>query len=267
MDTTRQQRRNQLREFAKLGKAAFASGLTAKPSREVLIGVALGFKVKLGERKNRRRASETAGLAHALLERSLTTRPPTTAIACRKGCAYCCHSYVGILAPEAFLLADAVRARRDREAQVTAVRARAVPLRNLGPQDRIGRKLPCPLLSDGACSVYPVRPTVCRQATSLVLETCIDEYEDRNRHVAIPVSPLHLAYSSGVFVALLGALKAAGLPTDSYELSSALDAALADPDAERRWLEGDNVLAALPATQRRQPDLERVAGQIANDIQ
>jgi hypothetical protein len=81
------------------------------------------------------------------------------------------------------------------------------------------------------------------------------------------VSPLHLAYSSGVFVALLGALKAAGLPTDSYELSSALDAALADPDAERRWLEGDNVLAALPATQRRQPDLERVAGQIANDIQ
>ena len=263
---TRQQRRRAHREYVKLGRTAFADGLSPRPQREVVLGVALIFKAKLTEQNNARRASEAAGMAQALIERALEARPPQAALACRKGCAYCCHSFVGVVAPEVFRLADAVRASRNGALGVEAVRARCAPLKGVAPADRIGRKLACPLLVEGLCGVYADRPMVCRQTTSLALEACIDEYEDRNRQAQIPVSPLHLAHAGNVHVALLGALQGAGLAADAHELAGALDLALTMPDAEPRWLAGEDVFRDLPNVVQRPRDLETVARRIADEI-
>ena len=263
---TRQQRRRVHREYVKLGRAAFAAGLSPRPQRETVVGVALIFKAKLTERGNGRRAGEAAGMAHGLIERALQARPPTAALACRRGCAYCCHSFVGAIAPEVFRLADAVRASNAGALAVDAVRARCGPLKDVAPADRIGRKLPCPLLVEGLCGVYADRPMVCRQTTSLSLDACVDEYEDRNRDAQIPVSPLHLAHAGNVHVALLGALQGAGLPADAHELAGALDLALAAPDAEQRWLAGEDVFRDLPNAVQRPRDLETVARRIADEI-
>lgn len=264
-EATRQQRRKAHREYIKLGRAALAGGLAAHPPREAVLGVALLFKTKLTERGNDRRASETAGMAQALIERSLAARPPKSELACRKGCAYCCHSFVGVIPPEVFRLADAVRAGREGTSGAEAVRHRCEPLKGFGPQDRIGRKLPCPLLVDGLCSVYADRPTVCRQTTSMALTACVDEYENRDRSAVIPVSPLHLAHAGNAHVALLGAIQSVGFSADAYELSAALDIALAAPDAERRWLAGENLFRDLPSVSR-PSELERVARLIAGEI-
>ena len=264
-EITRQQRRKAHREYVKVGRAALAAGLPPRPPREAVLGVALIFKAKLTERGNEHRAGEAAGMAQALIERGLTARPPTVAVACRKGCAYCCHSFVGAIAPEIFRLADTVRASHNQALAVDRVRERCAPLRGLAPQDRIGRKLPCPLLVEGACGVYADRPTVCRQATSLSLAACIDEYEDRNRAASIPVSPLHLAHAGSAHVALLGALQAAGLSTAGHELAEALDRVLATPDAEPRWLAGEDIFRDLPRVQRPH-ELEAVARTVADEI-
>ena len=204
-----------------------------------MIAVAHVIKAKLAERDNPRRASEAAALAQTLNETSLKANPPTRAkIACGKGCSYCCYGFVGILPAEAFRLADAVRAGRSGKLDVATVRARAVPLMGLKPDERIGRKLACPLLGEGGlCSVYAERPLVCRQATSLSLPSCIEEFEGVDPQGRVDVSTVHLAHSSNAHVVLLGALAAAGLPTDAFELAAALDVALADPQAEQRWLE------------------------------
>lgn len=266
-ELTRQQRRSLHRDYVKLGRAAFASGLTAQPPRETVLGVALILKSKLKERGNDRRAGEAVALVQGLVETSLATRPPKASIACRKGCAYCCHSFVGIIAPEAFRLADAVRRHSGKAPSVRVAQERCKPLLGLGPSERIGRKLPCPFLIDNACSVYAHRPMVCRQTTSLSLEACIDEFEDRNRQAQIPISPLHIAYVGSAHVAMLGALRAVNLPSSRYELSAALNLALAAPDAEQRWLSGDNVFRDLPEAPRRSPEMDLVASRIADEIE
>lgn len=263
---TRQQRRQAHREYVKLGRSAFAQGLSPRPSREVALGVALILKAKLTERDNIRRAGEAAALAHGLMERTLEARPPQTALACRKGCAYCCHSFVGVVAPEVFRLAEAVRASGSDALIVETVRARCQPLKGVAAADRIGRKLPCPLLVEGLCAVYSERPTVCRQTTSLSLEACMDEYEARNPEAAIPVSPLHLTYAGNVHAVLLGAMRATNLSTAAYELSAALDLTLAVPDAEERWLAGEDVFGRLPGVVQRARELEVAARRIAEEI-
>jgi Fe-S-cluster containining protein len=218
------------------------------------------------ERGNDQRAGEAAGLAHALIEKSLTARPPAISIACRSGCAYCCYSFVGVTAPEVFRLAYAVRKSCNEGLKVDDVRARGLALRGLGPAERPGRKLPCALLLGDLCGVYHERPMVCRQATSLSLEACVDEFENTGKYEEIPVSSLHLAYASNVHVAFLGALAAAGYSTDAYEMSAALNVALSESDAEPRWLAGEAIFADVPAVVRPSPDVEVVACKIAEAI-
>ena len=266
MTQTRQQQRRLQREYVKLGRAAMAAGLPAQPKRDTVLGVALVLKSKLMERGNDRRAGEAAGLAHALIEKSLTARAPAISIACRNGCAYCCYSFVGVTAPEVFRLAHAVRRSRNDALKADDVRARGLPLRGLSPAERPGRKLPCPLLVGDLCGVYGERPMVCRQATSLSLEACVDEFENAGKYAEIPVSSLHLAYASNVHVAFLGALEAAGYSSDAYELSAALDIALSETDAERRWLTGERIFADLQSVVRPSFDVELVARKIAERI-
>ena len=267
-EATRQQRRQRHREQLKAGRALMTTGLGLEPARADVIAVAQVLKAKLSERDNQRRASEAAALAQSLNETSLTARPPVrVTIACCKGCSYCCYGFVGILPAEAFRLAEAVRAGRSGKLDVVTVRARAAPLRGLGPGERIGAKLACPLLGDGGlCSVYADRPLVCRQATSLSLPACIEEFEGVDPEGRIEVSTVHLAHSSNAHVVLLGALAAAGLPTDAYELSAALDVALAEPQAEQRWLGGEDIFAGLPRNVTRPGEVTAVANAIAQAL-
>ena len=267
-DASRQQRRKLQRERVKAGRGLLSTGLAMEPRRADVIAVAHVINAKLAERDNDRRASEAAALAQALNETSLKARPPVRVkIACGKGCSYCCHGFVGILPPEAFRLADAVRAGRAGTLDVAMVRARAVPLKGLGPDERIGRKLACPLLGPGGlCSVYAERPLVCRQATSLSLPACIEEFEGVDRNGRIEVSQVHLAHSGNAHVVLLGALTAAGLPTHAFELSSVLEVALSDTQAERRWLAGEDIFAGLPRNVRLSADVTMVANAIAQEL-
>jgi hypothetical protein len=266
MTQSRQQLRHLQREYAKLGRAAMAGGLPAQPRRDTVLGVAMILKTKLVERGNEYRAGEAAGLAHGLIEKSLAARPPTISIACRNGCAYCCYSFVGVTAPEIFRLVQAVRKSRNEALKVDDVRARGAALRGVSPAERPGRKLPCPLLVRDLCGVYNERPMVCRQATSLSLEACVDEFEDGGKYAEIPVSSLHLAYASNVHVAFLGALTAAGYSSDAYEMSAALDIALSENDVERRWLAGEQIFAGLPPVVRPSADVDAVARKIAEAI-
>ncbi len=265
-EITRQRRRHAIREQVKLGRGLMSSGLPPEPRRVQVMGVARVLFQKLDERVNIRRAGEAARLAQSLAEASLKARPPKLEIACRVGCAFCCHGFVGVSAPEVFLIASTLRGRQDAEALTASIATRAGDVRDLTPDARIGRKLACALLIDDQCSVYAERPLVCRQTTSLSKPACIDEFEGRDRDGRIEVSSLHLAHASNAHVALLGAMRAAGLPTVAFELSSALALALADRESESRWLSGEDVFRELPRHVRRPPEVEAVAEQIAAEL-
>ena len=267
-DESRQQRRARQREWAKLGRAAMDGGLGSEPRREAVLGVSLILRSKLKERENAACASEAAALAHKLAEVSRKSFAAREQVACSRGCAHCCHNFVGVTAPEVFRLADTIRAAARRgvallEPERVIERGRAT--RDRTPEQRIGAKIPCQLLGPGgACTVYEARPLVCRQTASFSVEACKSELEGDRSPMSVPTR--HMAAASNAHLALLAAMRSVGLPTAAYELAAALEVALTVPDAERRWLAGEDVFAGVTNRARRPPAVEAVMGKVAAEI-
>jgi Fe-S-cluster containining protein len=107
----------------------------------------------------------------------------TEHIECKKGCYYCCHQIVTISVFEAIRLGeqivklDAAELKRIRK---SAERNSKVNNRIKIDSERWSVRLPCPLLKDGICSQYEVRPIVCQVANSNSREECKKLYEEKS---------------------------------------------------------------------------------------
>jgi hypothetical protein len=248
MEPTRQQRRQRERDLIKQGELARARGLPRTPPKSTVVGLGLIFRDVLTDKKLPNRASRAAGIMHQVFEASLAAVPPTIKIACAKGCSYCCHSWVGATAPELFLIArhlrDPASAKASPHLAPDAVIDRAAATAGIDISGRFGAKLPCVFLTGGACSIYAVRPTVCRQTTSTLLAPCVEEFDGKDFGGEIAVSQSYLDHARNCRIPLQAALMAAGLPSATYELSAALVRAL-EPDAEARWIAGAPVFAGV----------------------
>jgi uncharacterized protein len=78
-------------------------------------------------------------------------------VACKKGCAQCCHIAAVITEFEAKILAKASGKKRAK-------------VRKTGNRDALVSKyfgVPCPFLKNNTCSVYEQRPITCRTHTNL----------------------------------------------------------------------------------------------------
>ena len=179
-------------------------------------------------------------LAFSFVNASADRAWPTADLACRKGCAFCCHQWVSVTAPEAFHLA-----RRLKPSQAKSVAAAAAARREAKFAGRATFSSPCPLLTNDACTAYDARPIVCRMAVSTSLEACRHVYLE-NGEEPIPVPPVFSGMRFVVQMALAAALVRSALVTTAYELSAAVARALESPDLERRWLAGEDVFAGLP---------------------
>src|SRR5258706_4097403 len=191
------------------------------------------------------RASAAAKWAHDLFETSLKNNPTEAKIECAKGCAFCCHLGVSATAPEVFLIANRIREthKTDLENYVARLRETERRTREGSALERARRRIPCALLDGSACSVYDVRPGPCRGLTSISARTCERGFNGENVQVTTPglwatLRAVHLQ-------ALWAALIAAELPANGYELNQAICVALETPDAESRWLKGEDVFAGV----------------------
>jgi hypothetical protein len=129
---------------------------------------------------------------------------------------------------------------------LTRLRARiealAPQVAEMSLEERAKARLPCPLLdeSTGQCTVHPVRPLLCRGYNSCDLGACLRMYESGDTRTPPPGNVEHAAVHKYVFA---GLVLGAGRDRDSgpLELIHALRTALADLDAEARWLAGESV--------------------------
>lgn len=264
MSVDRQQRRQRKRELIKLGEAAIKRGLPLLPPKDMVLGLAMAIRDVLVASDKPDRASQAAGMMHQVFEASLKATPSQLDVACRKGCGFCCHNWVAATAPELFLLARAIEAgkpalTRDRVLQ------RAMLSAGMGIAERFGRKLPCALLVDNACSAYAARPTVCRQVTSTDLAACVEEFEGKGFNGDIVVSKVFLDHARNCRLPLQAALAASGLPLESYELSAGLQVALA-PDAQALWLAGADPFAGAARAPADPEPLRQAIHTIAAEI-
>lgn len=134
-------------------------------------------------------------------------------ISCRMGCAACCRMLVPVSPPEAFALHDAVHRLPEPQqqhvrARIEAARARLDEsglwsrLREIADSDRqlsdedmeqtnrdyYALRLPCPFLENEVCSIYPDRPSACRElVVTSPAELCRDIVRNPVRPIPVPV--------------------------------------------------------------------------------
>ena len=105
------------------------------------------------------------------------------AVSCTKGCGACCRQLVPLSPPEAWMIADLVAGLPEaRRADVrTAFTKAGEVLQRSGLMEQLtgriestdhmtalalayfGLGVPCPFLRDESCSIYPYRPSICRE--------------------------------------------------------------------------------------------------------
>ncbi len=192
-----------------------------------------GTKAELSSRTpNLRAATRTA---HMHLDEAFEklVRESGRTIACRAGCAFCCHLKVDVQAAEAFVIADYIRAKFT-PTEVDQVRSRArenwtrIQPMTVDQQESSG--LPCPLLREGRCSVYPVRPAMCRVMHSQRVEPC----QDQSSTSVEPITSVRVA-TAGAVIGISQAFAEHGYDAQAYDLNAALLEALDNPKSERRF--------------------------------
>jgi hypothetical protein len=172
-----------------------------------------------------------------LYERSIT---PRDGIACARGCAFCCVQTVIVTAAEAFAVAAELRERPELAAALTGY-----------PQRRLGEPksawTPCAFLKANACGVYAARPLACHGFVSFDLSGCIAFFSGKSDEARF-MPPDRQQVQNLCRMMLMAAHLLAGRGRQpGYELTSAVAAIIALPDAEARWRRGENVFRDVPA--------------------
>lgn len=188
----------------------------------------LGWKPALAASQKRQDAM--AGLIAS------TLTPP---LACKAGCFYCCHYKVGARAEEVFQIVDYVRTKfsapRLQRLQEDVAR-NAATMRSKTNEEQLAANLPCPLLDNGQCSVYAVRPASCRKFHATDVAGCKQSFDEPgNLSISHSMVPGLLHTGDAHVKGLRQAFADAGYDGNTYELNAALAAALSDGTAKRRF--------------------------------
>jgi Fe-S-cluster containining protein len=160
-------------------------------------------------------------------------------LACKSGCFWCCYFTVDVRAVEAFSILDFVARELSAEEQArvrSEIEANSISLRGLSDLERMQRNVKCPFLAQGRCSIYEARPQTCRNYHATDVTGCRASYESPGDTEIDPDFAPLVYQSGGAHVdAFCSALEERGYDTRAYELSSALSAALAQPEARARF--------------------------------
>ncbi len=266
MTVSRQQRRQRIRELTRAGEAVVKRGLPRIAGAVDLLGLTFVLHDTFGDDRRQSPSVDCAQLAHKAYEASVSTNPPRVPVACREGCSYCCHAVVMVTAPEAFRIAREVG--RAGPGHPTPNQAdflkRTASTANLTASERLGRKLPCPLLAAGACSVYAARPLACRRITSFAVEPCIEEYDGQEGDILVPQKLM--THATNVQIPLLAALKASGRPARLYELSAAVRAILETEHAETRWRAGEDIFCTVASQEETASELVAAIERLSAEV-
>lgn len=215
------------------------------PNRIVTVfGLVRDLVTILEDKTNAQRMSDAGAVMMEVYDETARKYGRPSELACKKGCGYCCHTRVTVTAPEIFHLARAVRPRWENEGDSLKAdfQKQEAITRGMSIEERYATRTACPMLSEGSCGIYEPRPLTCRAYGSRSLDACIKLYNTAVNEV--PQSDMSQLMRAVIFAGMKAALKRCGLDGQGFELGEALDVALR-PDAEARWLAGENIFAEV----------------------
>lgn len=189
---------------------------------------------------------ELADSARSLALRVIQRSPLVGKHACEPGCAFCCHTAVTVVSPEAFKIAQYLNDHYTDEVLADVGRRldeNAVLASSMTRDEYIARNIRCALLTeDGQCRAHAVRPIACAGFLSTSRAKCEAEFERAANREAVPTDEFAMLAGLGVSHGLKEAFRHAHLDGEFYELHHALRAALDATDGEERWARGEKVL-------------------------
>ena len=172
---------------------------------------------------------------HDDMTAAIEALPSKAQHACAPGCDFCCYLPVDVLAPEAFRIAAHLEQTRSPEELANLVY-------RLGAQGQhdFGVR-PCVFLANGRCSIYEVRPMVCRGYNSLLKERCEAYHHDASVDLKGTKDRVAGRLAEAMEDGVVAGLEALGLDAQWYELHSAVLRALETTDGAARWARGEAV--------------------------
>ena len=195
----------------------------------------------------------------AITESARQKDPPIKTLACDAGCSHCCHQYdVGVTPFEILRIAEFIQdtySQAEREALLDRVGA-AEQRKNQQPIEDWGiAKFPCPLLADDNCSVYEIRPLICRAMNSYSMKRCQSNRENPRDDSSVPMYGHQYEIAGFARAGVQRGLVEVNVQSELLELVPALKIALTTPGALLRWLTGERIfegaVSRLPPRMRR----------------
>jgi hypothetical protein len=163
---------------------------------------------------------------------------------CSYGCAYCCYQWVRCAVPEALAVVAHIRQTWPQERieqLITALADYRIEFDKIPPNTI--SSLCCPVLVDNVCSVYEVRPFICRGCNSQDVEACRIGMEDPEGGIMIPVITPLIAAAGAMRAGMGEGLRDSGLESHDVVFGLAMETALTQPDAIDRYYAGEAVFA------------------------
>lgn len=151
-------------------------------------------------------------------------------VACAKGCHWCCHQAVYANSYELHFLSHKIKSRFSPE-KIEEIKKLALAKHTatfqMNEEEIAKYKSPCPLLENGACSVYDARPMACRIYLSTKIESCLEFYhhpENESNYPALIDFPLRAGRMMNE--GFRAALKEFGIETAEFRLEEGLNIVL-----------------------------------------
>ena len=164
-------------------------------------------------------------------------------LACSSGCSYCCYSHISLMPQEAFNIALYL-AQNCNEYEFTRYTEKCIQ----GAASLETKSLksfvkdyfsPCPFLHENRCSIYDVRPIVCRNWISSNLKACVKSYEEQNK-VVVPQNAMIMVQKDLIFTGQRAYLEKYGINGNLVSLLPLLSLVMTDFEGTyEKWLSGE----------------------------
>ncbi len=170
-------------------------------------------------------------------------------IACHSGCYFCCNFKVDARAYEIFTLSEYITSHfsaSEKTQLMTALYRHKSHLSQFTADAHISTNVPCPMLVDGNCSVYPVRPFACRAYYSLDVSSCQysvatpGDLEERR-----PTDPELDSQWADIRNSVAAYFQQSGYDVAVYELGTSLLSSLLDSKHQKRWIKHKKAFVGL----------------------
>jgi len=166
-------------------------------------------------------------------------------VACREDCDSCCYNQVELTPPEALVLGHHIAqqfSQAEKDLLLAHVERIIEIIARMGKAESAARRreIPCPLLRNRKCSVYPVRPLVCRAMHALDRERCDAELRAGSLAGSSYYAHRH-EIALSVAAGLMEGCRAAGLQSGALNLAQALHDFFVQENPVEKWLAGETV--------------------------